>query len=161
MSYPRPKMILMSDVSVETVELRRLQRRVERLFSVLEEALEIEASETLNAFCPKIDLRETNNAVIVSAELPGVRLEDVDLTVTSKGICIEGEKRYPGNTQKAISHFCCERQYGKFKRRISLRWAININETSAEIKNGTLFICLPKLTDRRGKSVKVPIANSE
>lgn len=156
----RPKMIPTTDVSVEAAELRRLQTRVERLFSALEEALEIEAADTYSSFAPTIDLCETENSVIVAVEIPGVSAKEINLSVTAKDISIEGEKKH-SRTEKAISHFCCERQYGCFKRRINLRWAININETTAELNNGTLLITLPKLVDRRGKSVKIPIINRD
>ena len=160
MSYARPKMVGTS-VSIEKLELRRLQEKVERLFSALEESIETEESEAFNSFSPTIDLCETKDAVIIAAELPGIKPEEINLTVTAKDIYLEGEKRYSPNTKKAISHFCCERQYGKFRRRIKLRWAININESTAELKNGTLLINLPKLIERRGKSIKIPIKNKE
>jgi len=161
MSQARQKPIAAATVSYERVELKRLYSRVERLYSVLEEALEIEASESFNTFSPTIDLCETGDSVIVSVELPGINPEEIDLTVTAKHICIEGHKRYSPHTEKAISHFCCERQYGKFRRKINLRWAINIGNVSAELKNGTLSIVLPKLVDRRGKAIKVTIKSQE
>ena len=161
MSQARQKMFSAVTVNYERTELKRLHQRVGRLFSALEDALEVEVSESFNTFSPAIDLCETPDAVIVSVELPGLEPADVNLTVTAKDICIEGDKKYSPNTQKAMSHFCCERQYGKFRRRINLRWAININETSAELKEGTLLINLPKLTERRGKAIKIPIKNEE
>ena len=154
-------MIPIADVRLETTELRRLQARVERLFSALEEALEVEAADSFNSFSPSVDLCETGDMVKISVELPGVSPDDINLTVTAKDLCIEGEKKHSPHTHKAISHFCCERQYGKFTRRINLRWAINISETSAELKNGTLSVLMPKLTDRRGKSVRIPIESKD
>ena len=94
-------------------------------------------------------------------ELPGVKLEDMSLLATANEICIKGIKNHSANTEKAISHFCCERQYGRFSRRISLRWSINISETTAELKEGMLTIKMPKLIDRRGKSIQIPIKNKE
>ncbi len=150
-----------TDFGLETTELRRLQRRVERLFSALEEALEIESTDSFNSFSPTIDLCESENEVVVTVELPGVLAGDLELRVTAKDICIKGEKKHPRCPEKAISHFCCERLYGLFQRRINLRWAININKTTAELKDGMLLIHMPKLTDRRGKSVKIPIKVEE
>lgn len=160
MSQARPKMIA-ANVSLEKIQLRRLLERVERLFGVLEEALESESSDYYDSFSPSVDLCENKEKVQVSVELPGVKSEDVNLTVTAKEITIEGKKKHSPTTHKALSHFCCERQYGKFQRRIGLRWAININETSAELKDGILKITLPKLIDRRGKSVNIPIKSEE
>lgn len=161
MQNSRPKMIPVSDVRPERLELKRLQSRVERLFSALEEVIESGSGESLSSISPTIDLCETPEVIRVSVELPGVPPENINLNVTAKDICIEGEKKHSQITEKATSHFCCERQYGIFKRRINLRWAININETTAELKDGTLTIRLPKLTDRRGKSVRIPIESKE
>ena len=161
MSQARPKMIPTSAVRTQHFELRRLKKKLEKLFSTLEEALEIEDSDSFNTFNPSVDLRENTNAVVISIELPGVKPEDINLSVTAKDICIEGEKKHSANSSKVISHFCCERQYGKFSRRINLRWSININETRADLKEGTLTIYMPKLVDRRGKSIRIPIENHE
>ncbi len=161
MSQPRPKMIA-ANVSFEKIELRRLHEKVERLFSVLEDALESEAPDFFDSFSPPVDLCENKKIVQVSVELPGVKAKDISLEVTAKDIIIRGNKTQTATTHKAVqSHFCCERQYGKFQRRIQLRWAININETTAELKNGILKITLPKLVDRRGKSVKISIKSEE
>lgn len=160
MTQARPKMIA-ANVSLEKIELRRLHERVERLFGALEEALESESSDFYDTFSPSVDLCENETQVQIAVELPGVKSEDINLTVTAKDVTIAGTKNHSPKTKKALSHFCCERQYGKFQRRIGLRWAININETTAELIEGTLKITLPKLIDRRGKSVKIPIKSEE
>lgn len=160
MSKVRPKMIA-ANVTLEKIELRRLHEKVERLFGALEEALESESTGLFDSFSPAVDLCENKKLVEVLVELPGITIDEINLTVTAKDIIIEGEKKHSPNTKKAISHFCCERPYGKFHRRIQLRWAININKTTAELKNGILKILLPKLNDRRGQSVKIPIKSVE
>lgn len=160
MSQARPKMIAANRTS-EKIELRRLHERVERLFGALEEILESENSDFFDSFSPSVDLCENKETIEVSVELPGVQNADINLNVTAKAITIEGLKNHSPTTKKAISHLCCERQYGKFQRRIQLHWPININETTAELKDGTLKITLPKLIDRRGKSVTIPIRSEE
>jgi len=160
MSHARPRMIP-TNVSFEKIELRRLHERVERLFSALEEALESESSDYFDSFSPPADLCENEHLVVISVELPGVRSDQISLTVTAKEILIEGHKDHPNTPDRALSHFCCERQYGRFQRRIHLRWAINIKETMAELNDGILRITLPKLIDRRGKSVRIPIRSAD
>ncbi len=161
MTQARQKNFVNSIAGLEKLELRRLQERVERLFLILQEALELEELDSPSAFTPPIDLCENDESVCISAELPGLEPDDINLVVTAKDLIIEGEKKHSPNTQKAISHYCCERQYGKFQRKIQLRWAININETTASLKDGTLQIHLPKLNDRRGKAVKIDIKAEE
>ncbi|MCB1025930.1 MAG: Hsp20/alpha crystallin family protein [Acidobacteria bacterium] len=157
MSQSRPKMIPAANVNFDRAELRRLQMRVERLFSVFEEALEFEGTKSFNSFSPNVDLCETDSSILIYVELPGFDCRDINLNASAKEISIEGEKRHSASTQKAISHYCCERQYGMFKRVINLRWSINIAECSASLADGILLIQLPKLDDRRGKTVNIPI----
>lgn len=147
----------MIPIGFERVEIERLRQKFERLFSVLEESIEADSLEVFGAFLPAVDLRETEKAVFICVELAGVKSEDINLFVNSKELCIEGVRKTSKRTQKAISHFCCERQYGKFRRVIQLRWAIDLKDANAELKNGLLEIYLPKLADRRGKVVKIPI----
>ncbi len=156
MSQSRVK-VVGTIANLEKLELQRLKAKVERLVSALDEALEAEASESYDSFLPSVDIFENSELVSVLVELPGVPSDAIELTVTAKDITISGEKQHSSTTRKAVSHFCCERRYGRFHRRILLRWAVNINEVRAEMSDGVLHIMLPKLVDRRGKSVRVPI----
>ncbi len=161
MTQARQKVFVNSAAGLEKMEIKRLHDRVNRLSSILQEALELEELNSVNAFSPAIDLCETNEAVCISVELPGLKPEDINLVVTAKDLTIEGLKKHSPHTKKAISHFRCERQYGKFQRKIQLHWAINIKETTSSLKDGTLSIYLPKLNDRRGKAVKIRITSEE
>lgn len=154
----RQKMI---PIGFERIEIERLRQKFERLFAVLEDSIEAESLEVFGAFLPQVDLRESDAAIFICVELAGVKSEDINLTVNSKEVCIEGIRKTSKQTQKAVSHFCCERQYGKFRRVIQLRWAINLTKATAELNDGLLEIHLPKLIDRRGKNVKVPIKITE
>ncbi len=147
----------MIPVGIEKVEIERLRQKFERLFTGLEESIEAESLEYFGTFLPAVDLKETEDAIFICVELAGITPNDINLVVNSKEICIEGIRKTSKQTQKAISHFCCERQYGKFRRVIQLRWAVSLKDATAELKNGLLEIYLPKLIDRRGKAVKIPI----
>ena len=138
-------------------EVERLQKRFERLFSVLQESLEAEALETYGTFLPPLDICETANDVLISVEIAGVDAGGIKLTIGADELLIEGLKNASKRTQKGISHSRCERQYGKFRRCIQLRWAIDVQRTKAELKNGILEISLPKLKDRRGQKVTIPV----
>ncbi len=154
--------MIATPVRLENLELSRIKERTARLFAALEEALESESPNSFDSFSPAIDICESENSVRVSVELPGVLAEDISLMVSAKEVVIEGDKKQSVNSaSKAISHYCCERSYGRFRRTLGLRWAINIKETSASLSGGTLHINLPKLEDRRGKLVKIPIEVSE
>lgn len=160
MSNAVPKMMPAS-VRLESLELQRMKERTSRLFAAIEEAMEADSPDSFDSFSPAIDICEASDRVRISVELPGVPADQIELRVTAKEITIEGEKRHSSNTEKALTHYCCERSYGRFKRRIQLHWSVNIKETTAKLANGTLEISLPKLNDRRGKSVRIPIVVDE
>lgn len=160
MSHSRPRMVG-TVANLEKLELQRLKSRVERLVLALEEALEEESSDGYDTFLPPVDIFENGGGVTVLVELPGVPASTIELTVSAKDIVIEGEKSHSTKTRRSASHFCCERRYGRFHRRILLRWAVNINEVRAELKDGVMCITLPKLVDRRGKSVRVSIKSED
>ncbi|NNE65670.1 MAG: Hsp20/alpha crystallin family protein [Pyrinomonadaceae bacterium] len=160
MSKAVPKMIS-SSVRLENLELRRMKERTARLFAALEEAMDADPANSFDSFSPAVDICESAKAVHIYAELPGVEADKISLSVSAKEVTIEGDKLHSANTTKATSHYCCERTYGRFKRRVQLRWAVNINGTTASLTNGTLEIVLPKLEDRRGKPVRIPIEVKE
>ncbi len=141
----------------EAAELRRLKFRVTRLFAALEEVLEFRSSESITRFSPNVDIVEKGDRVEIYVELPGVRIEDIDLLITTKEITIEGQKLHAGNAKMKSKYLYCERLFGRFKRVINLHWTVSLKETTAELSDGTLRITLPKLTDRRGKAIKIPI----
>lgn len=141
----------------ERPEIERLRKKFERLFSVLQEAAEAESLESYGAFHPCVDLRETADSIKIDVELAGVDPEKLSISANSREVIIEGVRNRSKETESGVSHFCCERQYGKFRRAVPLRWAIDLSKTSALLENGLLQIVLPKLADRRGRSVKIPV----
>jgi HSP20 family molecular chaperone IbpA len=101
MAQIRQQIFVNSAVRLEKLELRRLQERVERLFLVLQESIELEELNSPNAFSPPIDLCETDEAVCISVELPGLEPKDINLLVTAKDLIIEGEKKTLSKYQKS------------------------------------------------------------
>ena len=160
MSNAVPKTIS-SSVRLENLELHRMKERMARLFAALEEAMEADSPDAFDTFSPAIDICESKGSVRIYVELPGVESDNIELNVSAKEVTIEGDKLHSVNTKKALSHYCCERSYGRFRRRIQLRWAVNINGTTASLTNGTLEIVLEKLEDRRGKPIRIPIIVTE
>ncbi|HYX29689.1 MAG TPA: Hsp20/alpha crystallin family protein [Pyrinomonadaceae bacterium] len=145
---------------LERIELKKLAERVGKIYSVLREAVEVDVTP-LAAFKPPTDVCETSDAVFVRIELPGVTANQIKLALTSEKILIYGEKKKKNPRQKIVSHLCSERNYGRFRRVVPLRWTISVKETTAELKDGVLLIRLPKIKDRRGSEIKIPIKEIE
>jgi HSP20 family protein len=142
---------------IERIEIDRLQSRVERLFAAVREILEMENSQTLGAFVPSVDLSATEKVLTVLIEVPGIEADQIQITLNGDKLCIEGTKKR--RARRDVKYLCCEREYGDFSRCVRLPWAIRMDKATAELRDGVLTIKLPKLLDRRGSALKIPIAS--
>ncbi len=103
---------------------------------------------------PAAELRETNEAVYLKLELPGVDAKDVDIEVTENGVKVVAERKTETKTDdngKTRTEF----YYGKFQRVIPLRARIQNTAVTAEYKDGILNLTLPKSEAQKNKVVKV------
>jgi HSP20 family protein len=142
---------------LERIELERLRDRIGLLFAALQEAAEADVPNVPGAWCPPVDLCESEEAVTVRIELPGLRAAQVKVALTNTQLRICGEKKKRVPPGRVVSHLCSERGYGPFSRTVPLRWTIGVREATAELINGLLIVTLPKRPDRRGVEFKVPI----
>ena len=145
---------------VDPSELERLRGRVGRLLVALQEASEMVAGEAGAAWLPAVDLCESDAGVTVYVELPGVRAEHVEVTLSSDELRVRGRKR-KGAPRGVISHLCSERSFGQFARTVPLRWPVRKNAATAELRDGLLTVRLPKLKDRRGGEHKIEVKEKE
>ena len=107
-------------------------------------------------FVPSVDVREEDNEVFVSAELPGMDQKDIDVTVTRDSVRIAGEKKMEEETEERGYHRR-ETSYGSFERVIDLPAEVDENKAQAEFKNGVLHVKLPKSEQARARRRKVEI----
>jgi HSP20 family protein len=146
---------------LERIELKRLMERVGRLFSVLQEAAQEQLPTIAGAWAPPVDVCETADAVCLRIELPGVAASQIKVGLSSNKVRIYGEKKKRNSRQRIVSHLCSERSYGPFNRVVPMRWTISVADAKAELLNGVLLINLPKIKDRRGSEVRVPVTETE
>ncbi len=92
---------------------------------------------------PRIDVRETSNALIVDAELPGMDDKDIDVTMHDGMLTIRGEKKSE-HSEKGEDYHVMERRYGSFRRSVRLPESINEDKVEAKFEKGVLTITLPK-----------------
>jgi HSP20 family protein len=142
---------------LERLELQRLRDRVGRLYAALQEATEAENPLASGAWAPPVDLCETEQAISIRIELPGVTADQVKIGLTNNKLRIWGEKKRRPNRRRIIGYLCSERSFGKFGRIVPLRWTVSIRDATAELTNGMLIIRLPKIQDRRGEEVLVTV----
>ena len=145
---------------LERLELQRLRDRVGRLYAALQEATEAENPLASGTWAPPVDLCETEQAINMRVELPGVTAEQIKIVVTNEKLRLSGEKKRRPNRRRIISYLCSERSFGKFERVVPLRWTVCIRSATAELANGMLYIRLPKIEDRRGEEVLVAVKDA-
>jgi len=110
-------------------------------------------------FVPRVDVKEQDNEVIVSAELPGMDQKDVDVEVTSDSVRISGEKKQEEEKEEK-GYYRREMTYGSFERMIDLPTEVDENKAEAEFKNGVLTIKLPKSKEAQAKHKKIKIKSA-
>jgi HSP20 family protein len=112
---------------------------------------------TVHTWVPHVDLCQTEDRVLIRAELPGVALPDIRLTFEKDILRLEGIKRETDKSLRRRCYYCLERRYGKFDRCINIDWIVNPREIHASLNKGILTVEIPKLRDRRGTVVEIPI----
>lgn len=103
---------------------------------------------------PRIDLAESDSAITVTAELPGVEPKDVDISVSGNLLTIRGEKKQE-KEEKGRNYHYSERQFGTFQRSIHLPVSVDSENVEAVYKNGMLTITLAKHPEARAKRIAI------
>jgi len=106
------------------------------------------------AWAPSIDMFEKEDAFIIRAELPGVKLEDVDISMTGDTLTVKGERKPPADV-KEEEYECCEVCYGNFSRSITLPVTVEADKIQATMENGILEMRLPKVPEAKPTKITV------
>ena len=146
---------------LERIELKRLTERIGWLFSLLQEAAAAQTPTIAGTWSPLVDVSETTKAIEVRIELPGVTASQIRVGLNGNKLRICGDKKKRSTRQRITSHLCSERIYGRFERIIPVRWPVDVKNSSAALANGLLRVRLPKLSDRRGLEITIPITEKD
>ena len=136
------------------LEVARIQSEINRLFNNLLD-LGVPGHES-GAWIPNADILETQDALLVMVELPGLEAGDLALSVHGGNIIIKGEKRRPDPEVEARFH-AAERPFGRFRRVINLGAPVNTHQAEAVLEDGLLRIRFPKVPNRRGQEVPIEV----
>lgn len=108
-------------------------------------------------WAPAVDMYETANEVVVSAELPGLNEKAIHLSITGDLLTIQGERQ--GNEAvKEGSHYRRERWFGKFERTLALPVPVEASKVKATYRDGVLTVKLPKVEEIKPKEIKIEVA---
>jgi HSP20 family protein len=105
---------------------------------------------------PSLDMRETDTSIIIEAELPGLDIKDVELTVENGVLSISGEKKTEKREEKENFHLM-ERRYGRFERHMRLPETVDENKVEARFEKGVLRVNLPKKPEAVKQHKKIAI----
>jgi HSP20 family protein len=121
-----------------------VQQEVRRLFQELvRQPWGVQEPSQAVGWQPRCNMEETDEAIIVEVELPGVTRDNVHLSVEGDVLHISGERHATSQRQEHNYHYF-EQQYGRFERQLRLPRSINREQITAEFNNGILSITLPK-----------------
>ena len=136
-------------------DLLSLQDRMNRIF---EESLPrnkvFEGSLTTGVWSPAVDIYETETAIILKVELPGLSKDDISIEIKDNNLILRGERKFEKDIREESYHRI-ERSYGTFSRTFSLPNAIDRNKVDATFKDGILEITIPKAEETKPKQIEI------
>lgn len=138
-----------------------LHRQMDRLFNDFFGELSLQPWTTVpgnRTFMPRLDLAETEKEIHITAELPGLEQEDLELSITDGILTLKGEKKLE-QEQKDEHTYHTERSYGTFSRSVQLPAEVDTTKAQATFKNGLLKIQLSKTEPEQAKTKKISIKN--
>ncbi len=134
--------------------IERLQQEMNRLF---DRFLPGDNGEIRSlTFVPSAEMEETDDAIHLRLEVPGMEAKDLNVEVTDSSISIKGERKSESKTEEK-GMVRSEFHYGKFERRIPLPAHVQTDKVQAECKNGLLNLTLPKVESEQRKAIKVNV----
>ena len=136
-------------------EMVDMRERIGRLFDEYFGQFSTTREESLGrTWAPAVDIYEDKDNIIVKAELPGMKKDDLSIDVKNNVLTLSGERKYEEETKKENFHRI-ERSYGKFSRSFTLPDSVKVDKVKANYKDGILEISLPKAKEAKAIPIKV------
>ena len=122
----------------------------------LQDGLDRLLESPLTGWAPALDVQEDKDNFTVRVELPGLKREDIDVSLQDGALVISGERTFE-KTEEGVQVHRQERYYGKFQRALSLPEPVAANKVKAEFKDGVLTVTLPKIEEAKPKKIDVSV----
>lgn len=133
-------------------EMQRMENRLARMWGRLPFA----ASDEIEVWSVPLDMREEDGQVIVEASVPGVKPEDIDVSVEDGMLTIKGEMKGE-KEEKREGYLMKERREGSFYRAVRLPEAVDSSQAASSYKDGVLRITMPKRPEKQPQKIKVDV----
>jgi HSP20 family protein len=140
-------------------DLVTAQRDFDRLFRGAFSAQSGETELSTRSWAPPVDIYETEDAIVLKAELPGVDPKDVEVRVEDNTLYLKGERKFEKEVKEQNYHRV-ERSYGSFARSFSLPNSISTDQVKAEFKDGLLTLTMPKREEAKPKTIKIDVTKN-
>lgn len=134
-------------------ELGDLRREMERLMGL--SFPDFDRSQLFNEWAPAVDLYESKDHFTVKVEIPGMKREDIDVSLHAGALTVSGERKFEEKEDGA--NYRMERSYGRFQRTVTLPTDVQADKVKAAYKDGVLTIVLPKAEEAKPKQIEVNV----
>lgn len=114
---------------------------------------------SLTTWAPSVDIYETEHELVVKADLPDIRPEELDIRVENNILTIRGERKFE-KKENEKNYLRVERSYGSFARSFSLASTVKTEAIKADYKNGVLTLTIPKREEAKPKQIKVNVESA-
>jgi HSP20 family protein len=138
------------------VERRELPPDLQALLDVIWDGGAVRAS-TPAEFTPAVDVLETEAALEVVVDLPGVTKDSIQIVFSRNVLIVAGEKLPPAREHADAAFHLAERGFGRFARAMRLDGAYDAGRAKAALANGELRVTVPRIDERRGREIRIPI----
>ena len=112
------------------------------------------AGERAIQFVPQFEVKETPDAYVFKADLPGIKDDDLDISVTGNRLTVSG-RREAEERQENETYYAYERLYGAFTRSFTLPEGVDADHVNADLRDGVLSLRVPKLPEAQPKKINV------
>ena len=113
--------------------------------------------QTNRPWSPAVDIYETENELVLKADVPDVELKDIDVRVETQTLTIAGERKFEKRDSEKGGYHRIERNYGNFVRSFAVPNSFDTDKINASYKNGVLAITLPKKEAAKPRQIKVEV----
>jgi HSP20 family protein len=113
---------------------------------------------TNRPWAPTVDIFETENELVLKADLPDVELKDIDVRVENQTLTVAGERKFEAPPDNSKGYLGIERSYGHFVRSFAVPLAFDTEHIAASYKNGVLSVTLPKKEAAKPRQIKVQVS---
>ena len=137
---------------------RDFSKAQEQMNRFLEDAFLRRAGDSsLTVWAPEVDIHETEDALVLEADLPGMEEKDLDIRVENNTLTIRGDRKFEKKVNEE-NYLRVERAYGSFSRSFALPHSIDAGSIQADYRNGVLTLRVPKREEAKPRQVKVNVS---